>query len=79
MNNKRILYSKEFLSGALAGICVRCSYDTTADAAVLHELSLSRIQRNWSLNRVPAVDITGNQYTVYNIGCEDIAPGQEAK
>jgi hypothetical protein len=70
MYTKKITYSREFLSGNLAGVIVRNQViHTTADAAHTRCLELAR----WnSLN--PGKDLSGNLYWNYNIGCEDIAP-----
>jgi hypothetical protein len=66
---KRITYSKEFLSGNLEGLRVRCELKTTDDACAAHMNALNKITP-----MSPGSDvITGARFWVYNLGCEDIA------
>ena len=67
---KKITYSKEFLTGTLAGLSVRCEFKTTSDAVHIH---LGELQKVTKL--APGKDYgSGSTYWVYNLGCEDIAP-----
>jgi hypothetical protein len=66
---KRISYSKQFLTGALAGLSVRQTLDTTTDAVLLHAESLNRLTK-----ANPGTDcVTGSAFWIYNIGTEEIA------
>ncbi len=64
---KKISYSQEFLTGSLAGICIRQTMNTTDDAV---HMRLNALMGATKLN--PRTDLTGNTYWIYNIGCEDI-------
>jgi hypothetical protein len=68
MYTKRITFSREFLSGNLAGLIVRLTINTTADAAHAMSQQLRAFSR-----REPGMDASGNLYWNYNVGCEDIA------
>ena len=68
MYTHRISYSKEFLSGTLTGICVRCHFKTTADALRLHMNALQGTTKDQ-----PAVEGNGT-YWIYNVGCEELQP-----
>ena len=74
MYTKKITFSREFLSGPLAGLSVRgIEIRTTADAAHAHMMGLQRFSR-----RNPGTEAgTGVLYWNYNVGCEDIAPAGE--
>lgn len=68
MYTKRVSYSKEFLTGTLAGISVRCGFDTTDDAVAIHLAELNAITKQNPGSEV----LTAATFWVYNIGCEDI-------
>lgn len=70
LNMKRLTYSKQFLTGNLAGLSVRCSFDVPAEDAHARSLELARMAR---CN--PGRDaVTGDQFFVYNVGC--LWPGE---
>ena len=67
MNTKKISYTKEFLSGMLAGISVPASFGTTEDALTIHLEELGKITRE-----TPGRDVLGDSYFVRAIAVEDI-------
>jgi hypothetical protein len=71
MYTKKITYSREFLSGSLAGMTIRgCAVYATAATAHAIMVRLGAYDR-----RNPGTEtLTGNLYWNYNIACEDIAP-----
>jgi len=70
---KAVSFSKLFLTGNLAGLTVRETIKTTADAVALHTATLSAMQRAFVLDGKVARDLTGSEYRVYNIAVEDLA------
>jgi hypothetical protein len=70
----KIAYTKEFLTGTLAGICVRCSFTTTDDALAIHMAALKAVTK-----ATPGSE-SGGTYWISNIACEEIpAPPPTAK
>ena len=65
---KTLSYSKQFLSGTLAGLSVRCSYQVPASVVA------ERMERlNAFTPANPGHDcVTGAAFWVYNIGSEEV-------
>jgi hypothetical protein len=60
----RIEYSKEFLTGLLAGLTVRGGFNVPSDVAAARMAELNRFTK---LN--PGRDcVTGDQFWIYNLG-----------
>ncbi len=76
MYTKKITYCKEFLSGLLKGMTVRETVNTTDDAVHMRLAVLGQMQKDYVLHGMPAKDICGDWFRIYNIGCEDITPAE---
>lgn len=66
---KKITYSREFLTGPLAGLCVRgLSLNVPAGETHRHMVELNKYS---TLN--PGREcLTGHLYWNYNVGCEEV-------
>jgi hypothetical protein len=69
MKRTTITYSKQFMTGNLKGISVRCSYNVDADRAHTTCLDLQAITK-----QNPGSDtMTNAKFWVYNVGTEEVA------